>query len=168
MTDNKYLSVEEFAAATGTTTQNIYKHLNGKLSDYVIEKDKKYIAVEALELFKDKSEDKNDNNQVLQLSQLLQNLVATNENTVDKTKDSQIEALKNEIEFLKGEINQKNAQISDLLRQNEKLQDNINASKQIELIAAQKELKLIESGQAAEQEQEKKKKGLFSFFKKND
>ena len=145
MEKKQLLSVSEYAEIKGISKQAVYKQLNNKLKNFVVEvENQKYIDRAVL------SEEENTqnlpkfNNQKLKVEQQFNNQIQPLLEQQIKEKDRQIENLFKQIE-------QKDKQIEtlqELLSQSQKLQ------------AMDRQIML------EERNQKQKKKGLLKFFKK--
>ena len=83
------MTIKEFAAAVDMTTQGIYRHIDGKLKDYVETIDnKKMINKSALSLFESKDSRESVDNKL-------------------------IEFLQNELEYVKEQVKEKDRQIKE-------------------------------------------------------
>ena len=143
MDKKEYLSILEFAEIKEITPQAVYKQLNNKWKDFVIEVEKKkYIKIEALSESELKKVDKLFNNELNNNSQEFNN-------PLQPFFEKQIEEKDKQIERLFRQIEEKDRQI-------ESLQNLLSQSQQLQ--AADKKL-LLES-------QQKKRKGILSLFAK--
>ena len=139
--ERQYLSISEFAEIKGITPQAVYKQLNNKLKDFLIEvESKKYIKIEALSESELKKVEKLFNNEFNNNSQEFNNLFQPFFEKQIEEKDKQIESL---FEM----IAEKDKQIANL-------QNLLNQSQQLQ--AMEKQL-LLDS-------QKKKKKGILRLF----
>ena len=139
--ERQYLSISEFAEIKGITPQAVYKQLNNKLKDFLIEvESKKYIKIEALSESELKKVEKLFNNEFNNNSQEFNNLFQPFFEKQIEEKDKQIESL---FEM----IAEKDKQIANL-------QNLLNQSQQLQ--AMEKQL-LLDS-------QKKKRKGILRLF----
>ena len=139
--ERQYLSISEFAEIKGITPQAVYKQLNNKLKDFLIEvESKKYIKIEALSESELKKVDKLFDNDFNNNSQEFNNLFQPFFEKQIEEKDKQIESL---FEM----IAEKDKQIANL-------QNLLNQSQQLQ--AMEKQL-LLDS-------QKKKRKGILKLF----
>jgi predicted RNase H-like nuclease (RuvC/YqgF family) len=137
--DKQYLSISEFAEIKGITPQAVYKQLNNKLKDFLIEvESKKYIKIEALSESELKEVDKLFNNE-------FNNSCQEFNNQIQPFLEKQIEEKDKQIERLFQQIEEKDRQI-------ENLQNLLSQSQQLQAI--EKQL-LLEN---------QKKKGIFRLF----
>ena len=139
--EKQYLSISEFAEIKGITPQAVYKQLNNKLKDFLIEvESKKYIKIEALSESELKKVDKLFNNEFNNNSQEFNN-------PFQPFFEKQIEEKDKQIESLFEMIAEKDKQIANL-------QNLLNQSQQLQ--AMEKQL-LLDS-------QKKKRKGILKLF----
>ena len=139
--EKQYLSISEFAEIKGITPQAVYKQLNNKLKDFLIEvESKKYIKIEALSESELKKVDKLFDNDFNNNSQEFNN-------HFQPFFEKQIEEKDKQIESLFEMIAEKDKQIANL-------QNLLNQSQQLQ--AMEKQL-LLDS-------QKKKRKGILKLF----
>ena len=94
--ERQYLSISEFAEIKGITPQAVYKQLNNKLKDFLIEvESKKYIKIEALSESELKKVDKLFDNDFNNNSQEFNNPFQPFFEKQIEEKDKQIENLQN-------------------------------------------------------------------------
>lgn len=137
--DKQYLSILEYAKIKGITPQAVYKQLNNKLKDFLIEvESKKYIKIEALSESELKEVEQQLNNE-------FNNSCQEFNNQIQPFLERQIEEKDKQIERLFQQIAEKDKQI-------ESLQNLLNQSQQLQAI--EKQL-LLEN---------QKKKGIFRLF----
>ena len=89
---NDFLTISEFATASGVTSQAIYKRLQKDLKAFVkVENGKKYINKDGLKLFNKTEKDNPVNNELQKVIELLQEQL--------KAKDEQIAGLQRALEI---------------------------------------------------------------------
>ena len=199
---NEYLTVQEFAKAAGVSKQAIYKQMNSRLAPYVQTiKGQRKIAAAALQEFYDTVEQPNQvettQNQLkttVKVENSTDNQPETTQNQeqtsiekrideLEKLLQKQIEEDKQEKEFLKDQIRQKDKTIESLT-ENLKIAQQLAAAdkkKLLEIEQRQQDKEPIEARQdepsvpAADQEQdqnenqqaaeERQEKGIKAFFR---
>lgn len=89
---NDFLTISEFATASGVTSQAIYKRLQKDLKAFVkVENGKKYINKDGLKLFEKTEKNNQVNNELQKVIELLQEQL--------KAKDEQIAGLQRALEI---------------------------------------------------------------------
>lgn len=161
-TDKEFLSVKEFAAAAGVTTQYIYKVLGTKLKPYKKKIDKKtYISSSAIVLIKDATNEtnlesnKDNRTEASEIDTLREPQTAKNttlqptlqpmQPTNATNKDGEIEALKQLIEELKQDK-------EDLKKDKEDLKQEAIKWQQL-LLEEKNKVKLLEAATSKETEE---------------
>lgn len=143
--ERQYLSISEFAEIKGITPQAVYKQLNNKLKDFLIEvESKKYIKIEALSESELKKVDKLFDNDFNNNSQEFNN-------HFQPFFEKQIEEKDKQIEKLFEMIAEKDKQI-------ENLQNLLSQSQHLQ--AMEKQLLL--------DNQKKKRKGILKLFSRKE
>ena len=161
------LTIKDFAAAVGKSSQSIYKRLNrenDELKPFLIVEDNiKYISTTALKVVYNI-----DTEPQQEQPQQKEKEAAEGSNSIV------IELLKAQIEAQQKELDEKNKQIQELMQQVSAAQQLVNQEQRLHLVDKQKiaELEEIipinrEQPQEQEQPKEKKKKGILSIFRRN-
>lgn len=140
MNEKEYITIKEYATAKNITVQAVYKQLTTRLKDYLIEVEgRKYLKIEVLSV--------EDDNQV--------------DNQVDNEfNDFQPNYSTDLIEILKGQLAEKDKQITILLSQIEQLQ--IQNANLTEIIKGHQVLLAMNTAN------KKEKKGIFRLFQKKE
>lgn len=161
MEEKRLFSVAEYAAAVGISKQAVYKQLNNKLKDFVVEVDcQKYIDVAALGLEVEQPIEQHSTQDEQPIEQPIQPFW---QRQIDE-KDKQIESLLRQIENLQ----QQNSKLTDLLQNSQVL---LAAEKQLQIEQAKQEPPQPPQEEYHEPQEETpppQKQGFFRrLFKKN-
>ncbi len=140
MKDKELLTIKEFAEAAGVSSQAVYQRLTKSLQPYVVELNgKKHLKREALALF-DGAEAKAENKEVEQ-------------DSINLDKEL-IKTLQATISILQGQLETKDAQISEL---NARLKDALELNKGQVLLSVAERQQLPEVTETAQEEADGKK-----------
>ena len=140
MKDKELLTIKEFAEAAGVSSQAVYQRLTKSLQPYVVELNgKKHLKMEALALF-DGAEAKAENKEVEQ-------------DSINLDKEL-IKTLQATISILQGQLETKDAQISEL---NARLKDALELNKGQVLLSVAERQQLPEVTETAQEEADGKK-----------
>ena len=141
--DKELLTIKDFSRAVGVSPQAIYKHLEGKLKDYVSTVgNKKMIDKSALSLF----EVENCNEKV--------------DKNLNQIENQLIELLKKELEQKNEQIKEKDKQIADLLLA-------LNQAQQLQAMGQQRILELEDKSKVVDvaETEEPEKKHWWTFWR---
>lgn len=176
MMDKKYLTIKEFADASGKTVQNIYKQLNRRFKPYVrINQGQKEISSEALEIYygvkqlsktesteDETSSTKNETDLTDETTDDLENSIKTQEelnNPLNSSKNEikEDKALNRLIDILQKQLEEKDKQIAVKDKQIQDLSDRLEEAMQLIkgqqfITAADKTTELLEADTRRTQE----------------
>lgn len=149
MKDKNYISVSEYAALKGISKQAVYKQLNNKLKNFLIEVDgKKFLDLSVLTEEERKKVEAVEQPQNQQFDNQFQPVEQPKENQIQPLLESQLAEKDKTIESLLRQIENLQLQNSKLTDMNGQLAELLKNSQV--LLAAEKQQQLIEQKQATE------------------